>query len=40
MIFKGQPSKTNEKKLQDIEEVKKKFLFVANKIHGIQLIFL
>jgi transposase len=24
MIFKGQPSKTNEKKLQDIEEVKKK----------------
>ena len=24
MIFKGQPGKTNEKKLQDIEEVKKK----------------
>ena len=29
MIFKGQPGKTN----------KKKFLFVANKIHGLQLIF-
>ena len=41
MIFKGQPGKTNEKKLQDIEEVKKnKFLFVANRIHGLQLIFL
>ena len=40
MIFKGQPGKTNEKKLQDIEEVKKKFLFVAKKIHGLQLIFL
>ena len=23
MIFKGQPGKTNEKKLQDIEELKK-----------------